>query len=600
MPQKPNRLSRLWQELKRRHVIHVITVYATSSFVIIELVGNLAEPLNLPNNLQTIVIIVLAVGFPLAIILSWIYDLSSEGVEKTKPLSEIQEEEKRAVPNAWKIATFVSFVVIIGLVTFNIVRGTKGLRPGDIQSLAILPLENFTGDDQLEWVAGGMQSSLIGDMGKVSGLRVPGKTTSNAFKNTEMTATAIAKELNVDALVELTLSCYGEMVCTQVRVVTPYPEEKVIFVEDYMEDKSQILNLYNRRIKRVAYELKVNLTLQEETLLAESRTVDTAAYDAYLKGKFFWEKLDPESMQKSLDYFQLAINLDPEWADPYAGLAIAWGTFGLFGFLPKSVTLPNTYKFLNKALELDPNSSQAQYAKAINAVWQEWDWKQGENAFLKSLDLNPNHALCRLYYAHLLMILRRSEEAVHQANLGLELDPLKPLVLSLYGVVMRNEGEYQSSILHFEKALSIDPNFGFAAGNLRGTQFNLAYINGDYEKWFELWGEKVKGWWNDEGREAVLNTFREKGHIAGIEEMFRMNEKYGNEICLMDDEIKAERYIKLGDYEKAMDFVEKVYERRNVNTAYFMTNTGGYYSDLKDNPRYIEILKEMNLPLPEE
>ena len=147
MPRKSNNLGKFWQELKRRRVIHVITVYATSAFVIIELVGNLAEPLNLPPNLPTIVIIVLAVGFPLAIVLSWIYDLTSEGVEKTKSLSEIKEEEKSAIPNAWKIATLVSFVIIIGLVTLNIAGGKKGLRSGDIESLAILPFDNFTGDD---------------------------------------------------------------------------------------------------------------------------------------------------------------------------------------------------------------------------------------------------------------------------------------------------------------------------------------------------------------------------------------------------------------------------------------------------------------------
>jgi hypothetical protein len=116
MAGNPNKLSQFWQELKRRRVVHVITVYASAAFVIIELVNNLSEPLNLPANLPTIVIIVLAVGFPLAIILSWLYDLTSEGVEKTKPLSEIREDEKPVIPNAWRVATYVSFVVIIGLV----------------------------------------------------------------------------------------------------------------------------------------------------------------------------------------------------------------------------------------------------------------------------------------------------------------------------------------------------------------------------------------------------------------------------------------------------------------------------------------------------
>ncbi len=134
MSKQPNKISGFWQELKRRRVVHVITVYATSSFVLIELVGNLAESLNLPERLPTIVIVVLAIGFPLAIILSWLYDLTSEGIEKTKPIGEIPEGEKPAVPNAWKIATYISFVVIIGLVVLN-VMGSRQTNPSWIHSI---------------------------------------------------------------------------------------------------------------------------------------------------------------------------------------------------------------------------------------------------------------------------------------------------------------------------------------------------------------------------------------------------------------------------------------------------------------------------------
>ena len=130
MSANPNKLSQFWKELKRRRVIHVITVYASAAFVIIELINNLAEPLSLPQNLLTIVVIILAVGFPLAIILSWLYDLTSEGVEKTKPIEEVKAGDKTGVPNAWKIATYVSFVVIIGLVTFNILGGPSSCVPG--------------------------------------------------------------------------------------------------------------------------------------------------------------------------------------------------------------------------------------------------------------------------------------------------------------------------------------------------------------------------------------------------------------------------------------------------------------------------------------
>ncbi|TFH20461.1 MAG: hypothetical protein E4H10_16640, partial [Bacteroidia bacterium] len=195
MPQKRSKLSQFWQELKRRRVVHVITVYASASFVLIELVNNLTEPLNLPPKLSTIVVVVLAVGFPLAIILAWIYDLTPEGIEKTKAAEETDATEQAKVPNAWRIATYVSFVVIIGLVTFNIMGGSKGLKAGDIQSLVILPFDNFTGDDQLDYFVSGMQASLIVDMGQVGGLQVKSRTSSNAFKGMDMTIPEIASKL---------------------------------------------------------------------------------------------------------------------------------------------------------------------------------------------------------------------------------------------------------------------------------------------------------------------------------------------------------------------------------------------------------------------
>ena len=122
---------------------------------------------------------------------------------------------------------------------------------------------------------------------------------------------------------------------------------------------------------------------------------------------------------------------------------------------------------------------------------------------------------------------------------------------------------------------------------------NVAYSSGDYERWFELWGEEVKGNWKEEGRMAVLNTFRKKGHIAGIEEMFAMNEKHGDVGCLMSPRIKFERYLKLGETEKAMDFLEQSYEMRSMDMAYLATNA--YYPYLKDNSRYNELLKKMDL-----
>jgi TolB-like protein/Tfp pilus assembly protein PilF len=599
MPQSTNKISQFWNELKRRSVLRSLAIYAGSAFVILEAATIIFPRWGLPDWSIDLVLYLIILGAVITLVVAWIFDITPEGVQKTKPADEIGDSNKSKESNAWKVATYISLLVIVAFIIFNVVPFNKHARAGTFESLVILPFYNFTGSDDFEYLVSGIHSSLITDMGQLGGLRVRGKTTANSFKDTDMSLTEIASELNVDAVVEGSISCVDEdSVCVQIQLISVLEEEQQLWVQDYRVAKSQFLSFYNNVTKQISEEINIVLTPREENLLAEARSVDPEAYDAYLMGQFYWEKLDKESMEKALDYFELAIELEPDWADPYAGLANAWGMLGEAFFFPKSVTLPKKYKYLNKALELDPNSAQAHYVKATNAVWTEWDWEKGEIAFLKSLELNPNNALCRLSYADLLMILRRSDEAVQQANLGLELDPLRPLVLILFGVVMSNEGNIQSAILHFEKALSIDPNYGFAKSVLANSHMYAAYENGDYEKWIESWEKKVKGFghWNDEGTATVIKVFHEKGHIAAIEEMFKMNEKYGND-CWMSGGIKAARYLKLREYDKAMDCLEKDYEMGDMSIAYIATDEN-LYDQLKDNPRFIELLKKMNLPLP--
>ncbi len=181
--------------------------------------------------------------------------------------------------------------------------------------------------------------------------------------------------------------------------------------------------------------MKFELSPEQEQRLAASRTVDPEALDAYLKGQFHWERLSKEDLDSALHYYRIAIEKDPDWADPYSGLAMTWSALGGFQFAQYSDSYKKGLEYLNKALELDPNSAKAHYVKALLAVWPRWDWEMGEKEFLITLELTPNDALCQVYYAHLLMILRRSDESVYHANLAIALDPLRPLVLGLYGIL---------------------------------------------------------------------------------------------------------------------------------------------------------------------
>ncbi len=590
MSSNPGRPSRFWQELKRRNVFRSMAVYAGSAFIFLEAATIIFPRWGLPDWTIDLVLYLLILGAIANLVIAWYFDLTTSGVQKTKPIEEELTGDSAAPSQAWKAATYVSLVVIIGLIAWNVISGKNEARAGAINSLVILPFDNFTGDEQMENVIAGMHSMLIGDIGRINGLRVISPTTSRVFKKGERSIPEIASELGVNAVIEPSVMCFGDTVCLQVKVMSTYPQEKMLWVAEFREAKSEVPNLYNRITQELADKVRIELTQGEKVIFSENRKVRPEALDAFLKGQYYWELLDTDSIPKALANFQLAAELDPEWADPYAGLGLIWGMFRFFGALPASTTQPMVDQYLARGMELNPNSSKVHFVKAINAVWGIMDWEEGEKAFLKSIELNPNDALTRLYYAHLLMILRRNEEAVQEARIGLELDPMKPLVLGLYGVVMTGTGKYPEAVKVCEKAVSIDPQFRFAHSNILFP----AYEMGDYEKWLQAWMDKVA--WSDQSKASVQEAFNQGGHLAAVREMLRLNEMYYPGDCFMDDGIKATRYMYLGEVDKVLDHFEKMIKNDPLDCAYLGTNLF-FYDQLKDHPRYIAILKKLNLPV---
>ncbi|RLD72668.1 MAG: hypothetical protein DRJ29_08635 [Bacteroidetes bacterium] len=588
MPQRQNKIAHFWQELKRRRVVHVITVYASASFVLIELVNNLTEPLNLPDKLATILVVVLAAGFPLAVILAWIYDLTPEGIEKTKAAVESEGTEKAKVPNAWRIATYVSFVVIVGLVTLNIVGGSKQLRAGDIQSLVILPFDNFTGDDQLDFFVSGMHASLIGDMGQLGGLQVKSRTSSNAFKNMGMTIPEIASELGADAALETAVMCLGDTICLQFRLVSTTGDEEQLWVADYREEKSQILNLYNRITKQIAEEVMVELSGNEKRRLDKMQTVDKEAYDAYLRGYELWK--NPGKLDEAIEYLNLAIKKDPDWAPPYAGIAQVWIIRLQFGIVEPSVGRQMVHEYINRAVELDPDFRGFYFLSGIISTWTDWNWEEGEKNFLRAIAVNPNDVMSRIYYAHFLICLQRPEEALTQGQLAVELDPMNPGILALYSGVLRSTGQFQEALEYAEKANAISQGKANA-------QMKLALqALGEYDRSFEYRKTALRSYFSEELVQSFDLIFKEQGFQAADKEIVRQFELLAQEKYL-SPRILARRHYASGEYSKALDDLEKGYELHEPNMPYIVAGHNGYVN-LYDSTRFIAIVDSMNLPHP--
>ena len=535
----------------------------------------------------------LILGAFINVIIAWIYDITPGGMRRTKPMEEVTPEERIPDSRGWKAATYISLVVIVALVILNLVP-TKTLRAGDIQSLLILPFDNFTGDDQLDYVAAGMHSALIGDMGQISALRVISKKTASVYKTKDMSLPQIAKEINMGAVIEPSVMCYGDSVCIQIRVVTMYPEEKQLWVAEYKEEKSQILNLYSKITKEIANDLMVELTPREERLLAKSRTVDREAYDSYLKGLSYMEDMSKEAVYKALENLKSAIEKDPDWAPLYAGLAKVWMVIAQGGYDSASVAYQNVYEYLDKALELDPNISEAHFISGMSAYLYEWNWDKGEKELLKALAINPNDVLSRIYYAQLMVILQRPEEASAQGRLAIELDPLNPLLQVLYSAVLVGIDDCETALAHLDKVVAVAPEDFMANVGIELAAFRC----GDYNRSFEAAKYTLGVYLEEDALNKIEKIYEEQGFTAANEEIALQLEVFAENNPIGPITL-AVTYIYANKPEKAIDWLEKGFEQRDPSMPYIATGVYNLYP-LFSNPRFIEIVQKMNLPLPED
>jgi len=590
MREKTGKISRFWKDLKRRGVLRSLAVYAGTAFVILEAATIIFPRWNLPDWSIDLLLYLLILGAFITLIVSWIFDFTPQGVQRTKSLDEEPEPVKVPDSRIWKAATYISLVVIVALIIFNVVQAKHPIKTGDIQSMVVLPFDNFTGDDKLDYFVSGMHASLIGDMGKVGGLRVISKTSSNKYRNANLSIPEIAEELDVDAVVETQVMCLGDTVCLRVRLVTPYPEERQLWEADYREEKSQILNLYNSLTRQIADEVEIELSPDEKRILTTSRTVDKQAYDDYLMGLFYWDKLSQESLEKALDYFNRAIERDPTWAQAYSGIAQVWTGMAQMGFASPEIAGPIIFENLSKALELDPEYAASHYIQAAIAVWVQWDWEKGEQEFLKALELNPNDVMSRIYYAHLLTILLRKDEAIEQGEMALKLDPLNPLVHALDAVVLASAGQWEEAMLHVQKAASIDPASFFAHHIMEFVSFE----NGDGKAFTKA--IRFVFPFEEDQYSSIENTLEKEGLKAAYKEVITYLEVLEQSQFLVPIHM-AMRYIRTDQKEKAMEYIMKGVEVHDQNIPYILTGFL-HYEPLYDDPRFQALVKQLNLPLP--
>jgi TolB-like protein/DNA-binding winged helix-turn-helix (wHTH) protein/Flp pilus assembly protein TadD len=464
-------------------------------------------------------------------------------------------------------------------------RGRSG--PVKIVSLAVLPFENLTGDDGQNYFVDGMTDALITNLAQVRALRVISRTSVMQYKRANKSLPGIAEELGVDAVVEGTVARSGDRVRVTAQLIHG-PTDRHLWARSYERELRDVLALQGELAGAIAQAIQVKLQPEEQRRLTRTTAVQPDAYEAYLKGRFYWSQWSPEGLLKAVGYFQQAIERDPGYAPAHSGLSDAYRLFDLSGLAPPRESMPKAETAARKALALDDTLAEAHASLAGVLYRYHWDWEGAEREFRISLELEPNYAEGHRAYAIYLLTVRRHEEALAEARRARELSPLSLVINTELGTALVIRGRYDEAIERLQKALEIDPKFARAYWTLAVAY----YGQGDrpravaiLEKAVSLSGGVPHPW--------VGYGFGVTGRRREALEMLARLEKLSREHYVSPQSF-AVVHLGLGDKDQAMAWLEKAYEERAFE---FLGFSGPVFDRLSDDPRFQDLLRRMRLPM---
>lgn len=464
--------------------------------------------------------------------------------------------------------------------------------PEQEKSIAVLPFINDSPDEENAYFINGIMEEILNNLQKIKDLRVISRTSVEQYRNQVKSLTEIAKELDVNYIVEGSGQKYGNTFRLRTQLIMAAKEESHIWGESFQQeinDVKDIFRIQSQIAEAIAKELKAFITPQEKQLIEKIPTKNLEAYDAFLKGQFYWRKLTPKDLDIAMQYFEMAKEKDQDYALAYAGICDVWIGRQQMGFSAPDEAGPKGMEAVMKALKLDSTIAEVHYTLALMKMAVMWDWQGSESEYKKTIELNPNHAQAHAFYSHLLNMVGRPKEAMEQIELALSLDPYNPLLLSLYSADLMFVRRYDDAIIAARDALIMDPTAPVALTMLA----QALYLTEKYEESLEL----VKKVWvslygNSEFGQVIDQGYAKEGYAGalnqGADKLLAQSKKtYINpfEITLL--------YLMAGNKEQALKCTEKAYEVRDPNLPYLLFPI---YDSLREEPRFQEIARKMNLP----
>ena len=573
-----------FSELKRRNVYKLAVAYAVAAWLVIQVASIVLPTFHAPEWTLQAIIALVVIGFPAALVCSWAFEITPEGIVRE---SEVAPGKSMTRSTGRKIVavTLVIAAVATGLFVFQLLR-SRLTTGGPIRSLAVLPLDNYSGDPSQDYFAEGMTDELTTDLAAISQLRVISRSSTSQFTGAQRPpAPKIAKMLNVDAVVEGSVRRSGDKVRISAQLIDARVDRH-LWAKSFERNSRDVLGLQSELAAAIAGEIKVQLTPSEQVRLTSARSVNPEAYDAYLKGRYFFNRPSDENLKKAITQFEEAVKLDPGFAPAYSGLSDAylWAAFNE-GVITATQGNGKAKDAAEKALALNPASAEAHTSLANYKSWYAHDWAGAEEEFRQAITLNPNYAFAHDQFALTLACQGRFDESIAEGRRAAELDPLDPIIFVDNTLAFAGQGDFQKARDEARKAARLDPTFFFPqmqfgwidlqqgdvhaaipklerANALQAPPFVAAYLGYAYG----AAGDKAKAL-------AMIEEIKKKA-VGGFVPPFN--------IALV--------YLGVGDHARALDYLEQAQATDSQWMMYLKIDR--IFDPLRADPRFIALMEK--------
>jgi adenylate cyclase len=581
-------------ELKRRNVYKVAVAYIVGGWALSQGIAQVFPVFDIPNWVIRLIVVLIVIGFPVAVVFAWVFELTPEGIKRTE-VADAMPTAAGQKKRGWIYVVVIGALLSIGL--FFLGRytasrtnldetGHRSVASVPEKSIAVLPFGNLSRDPDNEYFAAGIQDEIITRLAQISDLKVISCSSTQRYKGAGENLRQVATELGVTNILEGSVQRANDQVHVNVQLLNALTDSHV-WADTFDRKLTDVFGVESEIAKTIADTLRAKLTGREAATLRSRPTENSAAHDLYLKGRFFWNKRDANNLQKALTYYQQAANEDPNYALAWSGIADVYVLLPLFGGADPADAYPKAKEAANKASELDPNLAEPHAALGLIASVFDFDVERSMREFEKAIALNPNYATAHHWFGNsVLECIGDFERSIAEMKRAVELDPLSIPINGDVGIAYYFAGRYPEAIAQTHKALDLDANSYYlhynlglvleASGDLPGAiaeyQKSVALDDDPYPLALLGHAQALAG-----NRPAALKVLEQLGAAR------RYTPDYSVGLV----------YLGLGDKKQAMDWFDKSFAKRqpDLNTIRFDPLLNLLHGD----PRF-ESLAEKILP----